>query len=250
MSRAREPFTMLPDRFIDAERRGELSDRQAKLCRFIARRASESRREARLTLAQIVTGVLWELSEDTLLRELKGLRPEWIDFESKPGQRGAYVIRLTGLRVLREGDAELTSEPPTSARPPHDLRKRASQQPPHPEVAEAAESSLQSAEEPPQEPPHKFPDSPLTSLLCEGSEVKAASEGRKEDDVGKTTTAEPEPEIPELLDRLEPNPFHAGDRADLAERRKRGGRYLTPEEELERARRFDAMYPPRPKEGS
>jgi hypothetical protein len=50
---SREPFTMLPNRFIDSEMRGELSERQAKLCRYIARSASEKRSEAKLSLAQI-----------------------------------------------------------------------------------------------------------------------------------------------------------------------------------------------------
>jgi hypothetical protein len=89
VNRALEPFTMLPDRFIDAEMRGELSQRQAKLLRFIARNASETKREATLSLAQIAAGVRWKWSEDTLLRELKSLRPEWIDFGSKPGAASA-----------------------------------------------------------------------------------------------------------------------------------------------------------------
>jgi hypothetical protein len=137
----------------------------------------------------------WEWSEDTLLRELKGLRPEWIDFESKPGQRGPYLIRLTGLAVKRMGadlpPVELGSEPPTSAPPPHDLRKKPPQQPPHAEVAERTEGALQSAEEPPQEPQHTFLDSPLTSYLLplRGSEVKASGEESYDQDVGKTTAA-------------------------------------------------------------
>jgi hypothetical protein len=131
VNRALEPFTMLPDRFIDAEMRGELSQRQAKLLRFIARNASETKREATLSLAQIAAGVRWEWSEDTLLRELKSLRPEWIDFGSKPGQRAPYLIRLTGLAVEREGDS-------TSARPPHDRTNCAEVEPPHADGGEAA----------------------------------------------------------------------------------------------------------------
>ena len=68
MSRAREPFTMLPNRFIDAEMSGELSERQAKLCRFIARSANQRKAQVRLSLSQIATGLRWQWSEDTLLR--------------------------------------------------------------------------------------------------------------------------------------------------------------------------------------
>jgi hypothetical protein len=84
---------------------------------------------------------------------------------------------------------ELGSEPPTSAPPPHDLRKKPPQQTPHTEIADRTEGALQSAEEPPQEPPHTFLDSPLTSYLYESSEVKASGEESYDQDVGKTTTA-------------------------------------------------------------
>jgi hypothetical protein len=169
--------------------RGELSDRQAKLCRFIVRNAFEG--SAKLSLAQIATGLRWEWGEDTLLRELKALRPAWITFESKQGQRGPYLIRLMGLKVLREGDelplSELGPKPPTSARPPHDLRKIAPQEPPHVEVGEAVERGSQSGEQPPQEPPQTSVDSPLNSYLYEGSEVEASSEVNLDHVVGKTT---------------------------------------------------------------
>jgi hypothetical protein len=35
VTRALEPFSQFPDRFLYAEMRGELTERQAKLCRFI-----------------------------------------------------------------------------------------------------------------------------------------------------------------------------------------------------------------------
>ena len=137
---SREPFVMFPARFIDAEMRGELSERQAKLLRFIGRCGKEIKRETRLTLAQIAAGVGWAGSDDALRRELRGLRPEWIDYESTQGQRIPYLFHWTGLAVAREGDEKLPPETPTSARPPHDLRKRAPQEPPHDGSAETAEN--------------------------------------------------------------------------------------------------------------
>jgi hypothetical protein len=188
---AEELFVMLPHRFIDAVMRGELSERQARLCLYIVRHASQEKALAKLSLAQIDGGVDWQESDDTLLRELKTLRPAWIDFGSKQGQRAPYAIRLTGLKVLREGDelplTELGPETPSSARPPHDLRNIAAQGPPLAEVAEVVESSKQSGEEPQQEPPQTSLDSPLNSYLYEGSEVKAAGEEKLDHVVGKTT---------------------------------------------------------------
>jgi hypothetical protein len=191
---AEERFVMLPHRFIDAVMRGELSERQARLCLYIARHASQEKALAKLSLAQIDGGVGWQESDDTLLRELKTLRPAWIDFGSKQGQRAPYAIRLTGLKVLREGDelplTELGPETSSSARPPHDFRNIAPREPPHAEVAEVVESSKQSGEEPPQEPPQTSADSPLNSYLYDGSEVEASGEEKLDHAVGKTT-AEP-----------------------------------------------------------
>jgi hypothetical protein len=181
--RALEPFAMFPHRFIDAEMRGELSDRQAKLCRFVVRHASQDR--ARLTLAQIATGMRWQQSNDTLLRELKSLRPLWLDFDSSPGQRGPYTFLLTGLAVIRETEGE--------PQPPHDLRKNrsisAEVELPHAEVLRAASNDSQSRESPPQEPPQTA--EALSSLTSsEGSEVKAASEEKVDQALGKTTATD------------------------------------------------------------
>ena len=193
MSRADEPFAMFPHRFIDAEMRGDLSDRQAKLCRFIVRNAFQGR--AKLSLAQIATGLRWEWSEDTLLRELKALRPQWIDYESRPGQRDAYLIRLTGLargqKTTVPSRSELGPEARTSAPPPHHLRRTAEKKPPHREVGEPVESGTQSGKQPPQKPPSDSTPSPLSSYLYEGSEVKASSEEKLDHALGETTTGDP-----------------------------------------------------------
>jgi hypothetical protein len=54
------------------------------------------------TLARLAEEVGWEHSQDWLRRKLLRLREDgWIEYESKAGQRSAYVIRL-GVRV-REG---------------------------------------------------------------------------------------------------------------------------------------------------
>lgn len=190
VTRAIEPFAQFPYRFIDAEMRGDLSERQAKLCRYIVRHGNEKKRETRLTLAAIRGGVRWEGSDDTLLRELKSLRPEWIDYESRPGQRSPYVIRWTGLAVVREGDEKLRPETATSARPPHDLRKSAPHPPPHDRSAETGETRKPSGKTPPQKPPNDSEGAPLPLTSTEGSEVKAASEEKLDHVVGKTTAAE------------------------------------------------------------
>ena len=149
----------------------------------------------------------WPWAYDTLIRELKRVRPEWIDFESTQGQRTPYVFRWTGLAVRREGDLELGQDS-TSARLPHDFRKRAPQEPPQTGSAEADEAHDPNGKTPPHEPPHDSDGSPLPLTSTESSEVNAASEEKLDPVVGKTTAAKPEPEFPELLDRLEPNPFH------------------------------------------
>jgi hypothetical protein len=207
VTRRSEPFTMLPNRFIDAEMRGELSQRQAKLCRFIARNASQNTREARLTLAQIAAGVGWERSEDTLMRELKALRPEWIDFGSKPGQRAPYLIRLTGLAVEQEGDS-------TSARPPQNPVNLAEVEPPHADGREAGANQRREPHATSAETSADAERSLFTLTSSEGRALKAASEEKLDHLVGETTAAEfapadqSEPEFPPLLDALEPNPFH------------------------------------------
>jgi len=207
VNRALEPFTMLPNRLIDAEMRGDLTDRQAKLCRFIVRHASQETGRACLTLGQIASGVRWQWGDDTLRRELKSLRPLWFDFDSRPGQRGPYTFLLTGLALIREADGE--------AQPPHDLRTNppipAEVELPHAEVLEAASNHSQSREQPPQEPPQTaVAPSSLTS--SERSKANAGSEEKLDHVVGKTTDDEPplpnEPEFLPLLDALEPNPHH------------------------------------------
>jgi len=101
---------------------------------------------------------------------------------------------------------------------PHDLRKKAPQEPPHERSAETGETHKPSGKAPPHGPPHDFDGPPLPLTSTEGSEVKAASEEKLDHVAGKTTGAETapadqsEPEFPPLLDALEPNPFHESDR--------------------------------------
>jgi hypothetical protein len=126
MMRADELFTMVPNRFVDAVLRGELTERQARLCLYIARHAHQGKGVAKRSLANIAADLQWGKSPDTLMRELKELG-YWFEFDSKQGQRTPYLFRLTGLSVRRVGDElspdERKPEPRTSAPLPHDFRK-------------------------------------------------------------------------------------------------------------------------------
>jgi hypothetical protein len=65
------------------------------------------------TIRRLAEDIGWEHSENYLSKKLRTLRDGgWIDFESKSGQRSAYVIRL-GRRV-KEGQRNPPAYRPTS----------------------------------------------------------------------------------------------------------------------------------------
>jgi hypothetical protein len=113
VTRAGEPFVRQPRRFHDALRCDDVNHRQFLLGCFLAGEIDFRTGVVALTLRALSDGIGWEWSEDTLLRDLKALRPAWIDFEAKQGQRSPYVFRLTGLAVAGESE---------TARLPHDFR--------------------------------------------------------------------------------------------------------------------------------
>lgn len=73
------------------------------------------------TIRRLAEDVGWERSEDYLRKALVKLRTGgWIEYESKPGQRSAYVIRLgqrvkEGQRNPRAYRRTSDSEPPSQS---------------------------------------------------------------------------------------------------------------------------------------
>lgn len=145
---------------------------------------------------------LCDVKPQTVRRWLHALEQAgWIASEVAERQRGPWRIRLTGLDKDRDCNTTATSDP---------LRMLQS---PTGHVAErVAVDSVQQA--------GAHPQSEAVDVAVAGIHIRdetrpqekktenLSSEGRKENVVGKTTAAEFEPEFPELLDRLEPNPFH------------------------------------------
>lgn len=120
-----ERFVRYPRRFHDALRRADINPRQFLLGCFLAGEVDFETGEVALTLGALGDGLGWEWSEDTLLRDLKALRPAWVDFETKQGQRSPYLFRLTGLAVGigAELPADFRRETPSGAEVTSELRK-------------------------------------------------------------------------------------------------------------------------------
>lgn len=138
--RANESFVCYPLRFLDALRRGDINERQFLIGCYLAGAIDFRTGEVALTLRSLADSIGWKQSEDTLERDLDALRPAWIYFETKQGQRTPRVFRLTGLAILKGGkpaplphdfrtetlaSAEVSadlrkSEPPASSQPERD----------------------------------------------------------------------------------------------------------------------------------
>jgi hypothetical protein len=111
----------VPRRFHDATRRGEVNGRQYLLGCYLAGEVHFQTGEVSLTLRALADGCDWQWSEDTLLRDLRALRPAWIDFEVGQGQRQPYVFRLTGLR---RRETQLPQDFRTETRSPAEVTSR------------------------------------------------------------------------------------------------------------------------------
>ena len=199
--------------------------------------AAESYR-AKNTDAGIVTLHVSPLAElcgvvpQTVRRWLRALEQSgWIEFEVDERQRGPWRIRLSGLAKDHDRVTAATPElqhvlqsptghvaVPNAENPAQRVGKRPSRE------------AVDDAVEPVHRRDETRPEERKTENLC--------SEEKLDHVVGETTAAELEPEFPELLDGLEPNPFHEPASLSGDERARRL-------EAFERARRFDARYPPR-----
>jgi hypothetical protein len=196
---------MVPVSFIDACSTGEINDRQLALGVVIKRKANYKTGEARLTLEQIAA-LLCRRPTQTLRDDLRRLRPAWLAYESKPGQRDPYVIRLTGLA----DDKDAAPQPHGEPGPHGNLTGN------DPVSREVDFAGREVGESPsPENKPALDPSEPLDREVIPVSTSTTSSEGDQA--LGKTTSEpEPplpnEPEFPPLLDALEPDSFHKSPR--------------------------------------
>ena len=106
-----EAFVMVPRRVFEAFQRGDLGYHEFALVVFLIGAVDRRTGVAKFTVAELARALQWEWSDNWLWRQLGALRTKgWIDFESKPGQRKPYAIRLAAA-VVRD---EATSERPLS----------------------------------------------------------------------------------------------------------------------------------------
>jgi hypothetical protein len=121
-------FFIVPLRFLHALERGDVNGRQFKVGCYLAGAIDYRTRELALSLRALAEGCDYGSSDDTLLRDIKAMRPTWIEFEIGQGQRRPYVFRLTGLardehairpdfRTATPSPAEVTSAPRKSDLP-------------------------------------------------------------------------------------------------------------------------------------
>lgn len=100
MAEYRDLYGPVPLRLIDALKRREVTlDGFAIVAFFCGECFRSGNHEAVYTLGGLADALGYRKSADTLSRELKALRPEWIEFETRRGQRTPIVFALTGARV-------------------------------------------------------------------------------------------------------------------------------------------------------
>lgn len=162
MSKPADRFARVPQRFYDALASGEVSHRQFVLGCYLAGQVDYVTGKAALTLKALADGLDWPWSDETLRKDLLGMRPQWIEYEVRQGQRSRYVFRLTGLQVgghlqrQRGAPVEVTSNQPDEALPanPPPQPKTAADKPPtakghnnRPEQTRGEKQNLGSEEE-------------------------------------------------------------------------------------------------------
>jgi hypothetical protein len=92
-------FTQIPRRFHDALERDEINHRQFFLGCYLAGKVDYQTGEVAFTLRALADNMGWDWTDETLRKDLRHLRPGWIDYSAKQGQRSPYIFRLTGLQV-------------------------------------------------------------------------------------------------------------------------------------------------------
>jgi hypothetical protein len=123
----------IPHRFFDALESGEISYRQFLLGAWFVKTANFKTNQVALTFTSVVAGHAWRPSDQTITRDLEGLRPEWLDYEVRQGQRRT-IFRLTGLCQLGQ---QLPQDIPKTA---PDLGKL------HPDLGKPIQSATPQAE--------------------------------------------------------------------------------------------------------
>jgi hypothetical protein len=211
-------FTLIPRRFIDARIADEIDAVDVLIgvhvatdC-FDALNTSDGVAPVRLSGLAELCGV----SEETIRRRLHELRKQgWLDFEQPaPGQRAAWRIWLVGLAY--EG-ADSSPAPQTNHRPTTETP---------PSVWSSSSTDL-----PPETPANRHGKRARTSTQAPQAEVEQSdkrNETRRNENEKKAATSE--------------NLDHLGVETTVAE--------PDPLDALERARRFDEMFPPRRRQAS
>lgn len=107
---AAEFFIQIPLRLIDALKRGDISGTGFQIVIFLAAECWRNEGVALYEIGQLQRVLDFKRSRDTFLRELRKLRPEWIDFELGERQRKAVEFRLTGAGVRQAHDTSVAND--------------------------------------------------------------------------------------------------------------------------------------------
>lgn len=158
--------------------------------------------EALYTLEELARALCWPLKTEPLRRRLHGLRDAgWIEFENpRRGPEAPWIFRLSGAEVDAERDESLVSFDP-SFLPVRALREETISTQAQDAGGENPQPKRASEDD-------EFPPRARVEQSRAETEIEnRCSEETKLDHVVVKTTR-PEPDFPELLDQLEPNPFH------------------------------------------
>jgi hypothetical protein len=192
---------MIPRRFFDALARGDISGRQFQLGCYLAGAVDFRTGERALSLRSLGEEADYGPSEDTLLRDLKALRQDWIEFDISQGRRKPYVFRLTGLK--RRSDEPVQRDFRTATPSPAEV---------HPDLRKSEQR---------RSPQQRLDTQPVGASRC-GSPKE---ETRRRQD--KTTSNPPDGRVTRAADQLEQRPLDecmkCGTRAPLNDR---SGQYL------------------------
>jgi hypothetical protein len=216
-------FTVIPRRFTDAHIADEIDSMHLVIGLHIAARCYEVRNTSDGTAAirlSWLAELCGDISTETIRRKLHELEPDWIVCEVGQGQRSAWRIRLTGL----------AQEPGTATPLPHDLHTTSTKPAPPAwkstsTAPEAGETAIPLGER----------DASLTRLPHRISQRQdKRNETKRNEDETRAASSE-------KLDHLGVETTGADfDAAEFIQDQRR-------RDSLERARRFDEMFPPKAK---